>query len=71
MDKKQITTELKGILRKADIESDSLITRKMSAKHRDEIEVLLKHISLLVTSLKFDVEATKRELFEVRALLEE
>ncbi len=71
MDKKQIIAKLKTILDKADVDSNGFINRKMSPDHNDEIEVLLEHISLLIANLKFDTEATTRELFEVRALLEE
>lgn len=70
MEKKQITAKLRAILNRADVESDSLINRKASSKHSDEIEVLLEHILLLVIDSRFDAEASRRELFEVRALLE-
>lgn len=71
MDRKQIIAKLKVILDRADVENDGLINRKVSSKHRDEIQVLLEHISLLVLDLKFNAEASLRELFEVRAALEE
>ena len=71
MNNKQITAKLRAILNRADVESDSLINRKASSKHTDEIEVLLEHVLLLVIDFRFDSEATRRELFEVRNLLEE
>lgn len=71
MDKKQIAAKLRAILDRSDVDSDGLINRKMSSKHSSEIGVLLEHVSLLVLDLKFDSEASKRELFEVRCLLEE
>lgn len=71
MDKRQIAIKLRTILGRVDVESDGPVNRKMSSKHTHEIEILLEHLSLLVSDLRFDAEASKRELFEVRALLEE
>lgn len=71
MEKKQIVARLRAILDRADVDSNGLINRKMSSKHTSEVGVLLEHIALLVLDLKFDAEASKRELFEVRVLLEE
>ena len=71
MSTRQITAKLKSILARADIESDGVINRKKSSKHDSEIEVLLEHLSLLVSNLRFDAQATRNELFEVRHLLEE
>lgn len=71
MDKKQIVVKLRAILNRADIESDGLINRKSSSKHNSEVEVLLEHISLLIADLRFDAESSKRELFQVRTILEE
>lgn len=71
MNNKQIVAKLRKILDRDDVESDGLICRKQSSKHNSDIEVLLEHISLLVTDLRFNNEATRRELFEVRILLEE
>lgn len=70
MNNKQILAKLRTILSRSDIEPDGVLNRKMSSIHTSETEVLLEHISLLVTDLRFDAEATRRELFEVRALLE-
>ena len=70
MQHKQIVAKLRAILHRADVESDGLVNRKRSSKHEDEIEVLLEHLSLLVADLRFDATATRRELFEVRSLLE-
>jgi len=71
MDRKQILAKLRAILDRADVDSDGMINRKKSSRHEDEMEVLLEHVSLLVTDLRFDVAATRNELFEVRCLLEE
>ena len=71
MNKDEITSRLRAILQKEDVESDGLINRKRSSKHEDDMYVLLEHISLLIADLRFDAEATRRELFEVRGLLEE
>ncbi len=71
MNSKQISAKLRKILDRADIDSDGLINRKMSSKHTDEIELLLEHVALLVADSIFDARASKKELFEVRALLEE
>ncbi|KKN99021.1 hypothetical protein LCGC14_0142660 [marine sediment metagenome] len=70
MDQKQIKAKLREILNREDIGPDSLISRKKSAKHEDDIEVLLEHLSLLVKDLGFDVFSTRNELFQVRSLLE-
>jgi len=70
MDKREITAKLREILNREDVESDGLVNRKKSIKHECEAEVLLEHVSLLVNDLRFNVEATNRELFQVRALLE-
>jgi len=69
MDHKQIISKLKTILARADIGTDVLI-RKRSSKHDSEIEMLLEHVALLVLDAKFDAEISRRELFEVRTLLE-
>ncbi len=71
MNEQQIIAKLRSILNRADVESDGLINRKKSSEHDSEIDVLLEHVSLLVLDLRFDVEATRRELFEVRTLLSE
>ena len=71
MEKKHVVARLRLILSRADVESDGLVNRKVSTKHNSEIEVLLENVALLVTDLRFSVEATRRELFEVRSILEE
>lgn len=68
---KQIATQLRSILDRNDIEQDGLITRKPSQKHTDNIDVLIQHISLLVTDLRFDAEASRREMSAVKSLLDE
>ncbi len=70
MEKKQIIAKLRKILDRDDVYSDSMVNRKMSSKHSDDMEILLEHVSLLVADLRFEKEATRNELFEVRALLE-
>lgn len=71
MQQKEVIAKLRLILDRADVDSDGIINRKMSTQHANEIEVLLEHISLLVLDLRFDSEASRRELFEIRLLLEE
>lgn len=71
MNRKKVIAKLRTILKRADVDSEGLINRKASSKHTDEMEVLLEHISLLITDLRFDSESSRRELFSIRALLEE
>ncbi len=71
MIQKEIISRLKKILNKSDVEYDGLINRKQSSKHDGEIEVLLEHVSLLVADLRFEAKVNRRELFQVRAILEE
>lgn len=71
MNQRQVMSKLRSLLDRADIESDGMVNRKVSPKHTDEIQILMEHISLLILDLRFDAEASRRELFEVRALLEE
>jgi len=71
MNRKQVIAKLRLILDRADVENDGILNRKQSSLHESEIEVLLEHVSLLVTDLRFDVAATRNELFQVRCLLEE
>ena len=70
MNNKQVVVKLRKILDRNDVESDGLINRKVSSKHNGEIDVLLENLSLLVLDLKFNAIATRRELFEVRKILE-
>ncbi len=62
--------KLQKILNKSDVDRDSPITRVKSSKHESQVEVLLEHISILVLELRHDAEASKRELFQIRNLLE-
>lgn len=71
MNNKEVAAKLRSILNRSDIELDGIINRKVSSEHDGEIDVLLEHISLLVLDLRFDAEASRRELFDVRHLLEE
>lgn len=71
MNRKQITVKLRAILNRADVDLDGMLNRKKSSKHQDDIEVLLEHISLLVLDRTFDAEASKREMFAIRSLLED
>lgn len=70
MNNKQVIAKLRKILDRDDVESDGLINRKVSSKHSGEIDVLLENLSILVLDLKFNDIATRRELFEVRKILE-
>ena len=60
---------MKKILDKMDIE-DNLLTRKKTPKYSCEIELLLDHLQTLVSYLLMDAEASRRELFACRDLLE-
>lgn len=71
MNHKEIATKLRIILNSEDIESEGIVNRKKSHQHSDDIQILLEHISIMVIDLKFDAEASRRELFETRALLEQ
>jgi hypothetical protein len=71
MNNKEITSRLREILCREDVENDGLINRKRSSKHEDDMSVLLEHIALLIADLRFEAEATRRELFDIRGLLEE
>ncbi len=71
MNKKQITSRLKKILNREDVERGGILTRKVSQNHSDEIEVLLEHVILLIADLRFEASACRREMFEARSLLEE
>lgn len=71
MNQKQIIAKLRSLLDRADVDSDGIINRKISCQHDSEIQVLLEHVSLLILDLRFDAEASRRELFAVRSLLEE
>jgi hypothetical protein len=70
MTNKEITSKLRAILQREDVENDGLINRKRSSKHEDDMSVLLEHIALLIADLRFDAEASRRELFDIRGLLE-
>jgi len=71
MNKIEIEKTLREILKKEDIDSDSLTGRKKSEKHEDTLGVLLENVSLLVTYLRFEADCSRRELFLVRKALEE
>jgi len=71
MKDQHIYAKIREILNRADVDPDSLITRKRSAKHNGDIDVLLEHLSLLVTDLQFQVHANRNELFQIRSLLEQ
>ncbi len=72
MNQEHIKSILRKILNQEDLElvKEEVLSRKKSQKHDCEIEVLIEHISLLVTDLRFATEASNRELFEARQLLE-
>lgn len=71
MDRNEIIMRLTQILDKMDTDRESIVTRGISRKHEDKIELLIEHVSMVVSDLRFDAEASRRELFEVRKLLEE
>lgn len=71
MSQKQMANRLKAILNKVDVGLEQPINRKVSSKHTCEIEVLLDHVSLMVADLRLDLEATRRELFSVRKIIED
>lgn len=71
MEKKEVVAALRKILNREDVDSDSIVNRKKSSKHESDVSVLLQHVSLLVADLRFNVQATRNELFQVRNLLEE
>lgn len=71
MEKKEIVAALRKILNREDVDSDSIVNRKKSSKHDSDVAVLLQHVSLLIADLRFNVQATRNELFQVRNLLEE
>jgi len=71
MNTKEISSKLRKILNREDVEENDLLNRSKSSKHENEITVLIEHISLLISYLKFDAEASRRELFVARKLLEQ
>ncbi|UCG02562.1 MAG: hypothetical protein JSW11_00935 [Candidatus Heimdallarchaeota archaeon] len=70
MNQKLATAKLKQILNKEDSQTDGLINRK-PLDNENELEVLIQNIAILVAYLRFEVEATRRELFSARKLLEQ
>jgi hypothetical protein len=70
MQKTLLKKKLIKILNKNDIDIDSLITRKLSNKHCSRTEILLEHIGILVQSLIHDNESLRRELKEIKDILE-
>jgi len=70
-EKSKLAKKLRAILDREDMDSDGLITRKPSKKHEDNLDVLIQHISILIKDFRFDKEATRRELSEIRQLLDE
>lgn len=69
MTQKQIAQILRSILKKEDINTD-IVNRKFTTID-EEISVLLAHVSLLVTDLRFDSSACRRELTAIKKILEE
>lgn len=72
MNQKDIISVLERILDKEDSDpiEEKILSRGVSSKHDGKIELLLEHIRLLVADLRFDAEASRREMFEARKLLE-
>jgi len=71
MTKKEISQKLREILQKEDTYTDGMLSRKKSPKHDDDIEVLLEHLQLLIADLRFNSISSRREMFQVRRLLED
>lgn len=71
MTKQEIVDRLKKILDKADLDRDDPLTRKTSSKHSNNLEVLFDNLSILISSLRHDNECVRRELHELKKLLEE
>ena len=70
MKQSEIVKQLQEILCKNDIDKDSPISRPLSSKHSSSVELLLEHVAILVAELRHDAESSKRELFEIRDILE-
>jgi len=66
----EINRKLRCILQKDDCDRDSIITRCKSVGHESDTEVLIENISILISDLRFNLEATRRELFQAKSLLE-
>lgn len=66
MKEKGIVKALRSILNKSDLDRDDPITRKRSIKHTDDIQVLLAHTRILVSSLRHEAECCRRELFDLQ-----
>jgi len=71
MNSSQIAKRLRVILDELDVERDGLVSRKKSTKHDGDVAVLLDHLAILIADLRFDAEASRREMFELRKLIEE
>lgn len=70
MKESEILQQLKKILNKNDIGKESPISRSLSTKHSSPVALLLEHVTILVAELRHDAESSKRELFEIRDILE-
>ena len=66
MKEKDIAKSLRSMLDRSDIDRDDPITRKKSTKHTDDVQVLLEHASILVSSLRHEAECCQRELFDLQ-----
>jgi len=71
MTEQEIRKRLEKILDRADLDRDDPLTRKKSVKHASHLSVLFDHLSILVESLKHDKECLRRELRDLKKLLEE
>lgn len=67
---KDIESQLRDILNNEDVERDGILNRKSSQQSSDA-EVLISHLRILIQNLKHDAEASRREVFELRKLLDE
>jgi len=70
MENKDIEKQLMSMLEKEDIDVDNILNRKMSDNHKSKIHVLIQHVSVLIQDLKHDAESSKREMFQLRDILE-
>lgn len=66
MRKLDIKERLREIIGRDDLDSEGLINRKESSEHDDGVGVLLDHLSILISYLRFDAEASRRELFALK-----
>lgn len=69
MTRLQISNKLKEILEKYDIDVKEILSRKRHHKYDSEIDMLLDHLSTVMSYLKFDSEASRREVIRMAQLI--